>query len=756
MAWCRVASVSWNILLRTASGTLEFAEIIEHLDPEGKNLVTRARDYALVKHAGQKRLSGDPYIVHLMAVAEILAQHKLDAPTLATVFLHDVLEEGTTATLEEVQELFGSEVGRLVDGVTKLTGLFSRQEKEVRRTAVVAHSNQEAAIENLRRIFIAMASDLRVILVKLADRLHNLRTLQYTAPAVQSSIAWETLDIFAPIASRLGIWEFKAELEDLSFKYAYPQEYVNLVAQLETNRQQRQLVMDEVVSVLQKKLDELGIKAELEHRSKHLYSIFKKTVRTGKTLDEIFDLTAVRIIVNTIEECYSMFGIVHSLWSPMSGRIKDYIARPKPNNYRSLHTTVIGPRGQALEVQIRTFEMHRVNEVGIAAHWAYKEGRKGASRGRDSQAFAEIYPWIRALLDWHGDAREDYADHLKLDLLSQEVFVFTPRGDVIDLPAGSTPIDFAYRIHTEVGHRCVGAVVNNKMVPLTYKLVNADVVDIQTAKNGTPSRDWLRICPSHQALAKIRAWFKKERREENIVRGKEMLRRELVRSKWESLLGDDELMGQVATALSFVTVDDLIASVGYGETSPAQITGRAQSLKAASAPQVTIATMVPLEAKTIHTKGNKQQIVVKGMSSILTKLARCCAPVPGDEISGYISVGSGVSVHRTDCSNMANLVARHPERIIEVAWNTDSADEAAHYLVNIEVCAWDRAGLVSDVMSVLNDSRVPVKACKAWAENDHGFINLGIEVAGREHMEEIVRKIKKVKNVSGVRRLVNS
>lgn len=728
----------------------ELLPLMAHLDDEGQALVQRAYDAALFFHRGQRRLSGDVYIVHLLEVVRILSQYKLDAPTLATGLLHDLIEEKTEADLPLVTQLFGKEIAGLVDGVTKLTGLFSRQEREVHRCTDKSSKGHESAIENLRRIFLAMASDLRVILVKLADRLHNLRNLQYCEPAVQLSISKETIDIFAPIASRLGIWEFKGELEDLSFRYVYPDEYKSLTQELERSRASRTEVMENVLHTLEVKLKELGITSEVEHRSKHLYSVFKKLSR-GKTLDEVYDLTAIRVIVNTIEECYTIFGIIHSLWSPINGRIKDYIARPKANNYRSLHTTVIGPHNTPVEIQIRTFEMHRINEVGIAAHWAYKEGRRQA--GKESAGlFANVYPWIRALLDWRSESHEqgDYASHLQLNLLNKEVFVFTPRGDVIDLPEGSTPIDFAYRIHTDVGHRCVGAVVNKKMVPLTYKLVNADVVDIQTAKNGTPSRDWLRICASHQAQAKIRAWLKKERREENILRGREALRAEAKRLRQDDFFSDDEIMQQVAESLSFVNFDDLLASIGYGETSVQRVVSRVQNIRQPEE----LPTIADLSqtSKNERRTGPGHEIIVKNMDSILTKLARCCSPVPGDDITGYISLGKGVSVHRSDCTNMAALGKLHPERIIEVEWNQQQFENDSRYSVGLEVEAWDRQGLVSDILILLNDMKVSVKGCQAWSSADRAQLKIIAEVSSRKQMEEVMGKLRRVKSVASVTR----
>ena len=724
----------------------ELQEASTYLDEEGRELVERAFLFAVRAHSGQFRLSGEPYISHLTAVALILAKYKLDATTLATALMHDLIEEKTGVTLEVIGEKFGAEQAQLIDGVTRLTALFSRQEHEVRRQGSSSLALKEMAMENLRKIFLSMARDLRVILVKFADRLHNLRTLEYCEPAVQRAIAMESLDIFAPLASRLGIWEFKAELENLAFRYAYPQAYGQLTQELDRLRPTLVEAMDIVVETLKKRLEELHIQNELEYRFKHLYSVYRKTVRTHKSLAEIYDLAAIRIIVPTIEDCYMIFGLVHSLWSPLPGRIKDYIARPKPNNYRCLHTTVLGPNGVPLEIQIRTFEMHRINEVGVAAHWAYKEGKATPGKG-GKNLFAQLYPWIRALLAWQGEGTEEQEgqlqDHLQVDLWSREVLAFTPRGDVVDLPVGSTPIDFAYRIHTEVGHRCVGAIVNGKMVPLTYKLANADVVEIQTSKNGTPSRDWLRICASHQALSKIRAWFKRERREENIGRGREALKAELKRLKLEELGADEELMLKAAQQLSFVSADDLLASIGYGETSPLQAVSRLQSLR----PRPEVEVQVPEVAAPPRRSTPGREVIVQGIDTILTKTARCCTPVPGDEIVGYVTVGSGVSVHRQECSNFQHLAEQHPERVVNCQWNVHNTNQPKTYAVQLVVEAWDRHGLVADLLSALADIRLPVKSCQATSFGEQARVKITAEVTGNKQLDEGLKRLRGVRSV---------
>ncbi len=725
--------------------------LTEHLDEEDRQLVRKAGLFALKRHRGQKRLSGDHYIVHLVEVSSILAQYKLDGTTLAVAMMHDLIEEKTGTTLAEIKERFGSEIARLVDGVTRLTGLFSRQERAVKRKTIVGRMSPAGDVETLRKIFLAMARDLRAVLVKVADRLHNLRTLEYCTPEVQLSIAQETLDIFAPIVSRLGVWEFKAELEDLAFKYAYPEDYAALVREVDASRQHRQAMMMQCVEEIKAKLAEANISATISQRSKHLYSIFRKMRRQGGGLDEIYDLQAIRIIVNTIEECYAVLGMVQFMWQPMNDRIKDYIAKPKPNNYRSLHTTVFGPQNQLVEIQIRTVEMHQFNEFGVAAHFAYKEGRRAFTKGSNDSFFREFYPWIRALFDWQSESQDDveFNEHLKVNLLDKDIFVFTPGGDVVDLPIGSTPLDFAYMVHTEVGHRCTGALVNGKMVGLGYKLQNADVVTIQTGKVSNPSRDWLRICVSHQALSKIRSWFKRECREENIVRGREQLRREFIRNHTDDLSGDEELMKQVAELLKFSTVDDLLASIGYGETSIAQVMGRIRLLRQEAEPEPEVPA-VPVQTQ-IRRTGAGRDVIVEGLDNLLTKMAHCCNPAPGDDIVGYISLGKGLTVHRRSCPNAQRLKQEHPQRLVEASWaGGDRSD--ARYAVCITVTARDRSNLVGDLISVVNEARLGLRSCQAWVNDGQATAELLLEVSGSAQIEEICGKLRRVKSVSKVSR----
>lgn len=722
----------------------ELVEMLKvYLSEESLQIVERAFKVAQERHRPQVRASGEPYILHPIEVAKILAGFRLDPPTIAASLLHDTVED-TDMTMELLQELFGKEVRLLVDGVTKLTAISARQGRE----APTPRSKQEQAAENLRKIFLAMTKDLRVILIKLADRLHNLRTLGNLRPDKQKRIALETLEIFAPIASRLGVYDMKCELEDLCFRYIYPAEYEELKREVEGLAEVREAALASAVEQIEEKLTRLQISATLEWREKHLYSTFRKMERTGRTLEEVYDLVALRVIVPRVEDCYSVLGAIHSIWIPLKDRIKDYIAVPKSNNYRSLHTTIFGPNQLPLEIQIRTDEMHQVNEMGIAAHWAYKEGSGGSRAAKESKLFKEIYPWIRAILDWQDDSRDakEYIENLKVDLLQNEVFVFTPQGDVVDLPAGSCPLDFAYRIHTEVGHRCIGAKVNSKMVPLSTRLQNADIVEIVTSKNSNPSLDWLRICASNGARNKIRAWFKKEKRDENIVRGREMLRRELGRNRMDQLASDDPLLEKVAQRLNFLEIDDLMASLGYNETSLSQVLARLRE----ELPKEVSENILPTPRSNSVRPSTGRAVEVVGLDNILVKFARCCAPVPGDPIKGYITLGKGVSVHVDDCVNLKALLDTSPEREIDVRW--DQPDTGSGYLVEVEIEAWDRAGLLSDVMQVVNDAKIATRACKAWTRKDVAFVRMSLDISNKRQLEELMKRLRRVRDVTLVKR----
>lgn len=700
-------------------------------------LVKKAYNLAAEAHNGQFRVSGENYITHPLGVAKILSDLQIDATTISASLLHDVVED-TKVTLEDIEKQFSKEIAMLVDGVTKL----NRMEYK---------SKEEQQLENYRKMFLAMAKDIRVVLIKLADRMHNMRTLKYMSAHKQREIAQETLEIFAPLAHRLGIFSIKWELEDLAFRYLEPDQYYQLVEKVKQKRQEREAMVSESIITLSERLKTVGIRADIQGRPKHFYSIFKKMQKDKKDLSEIYDLSAVRVLVDTIKDCYGALGIVHTLWKPLPGRFKDYIAMPKSNMYQSLHTTVIGMEGQPLEIQIRTIEMHRTSEYGIAAHWRYKEGTKGADRDFDQKL-----SWLRQLLEWQQELRDprEFMEALKLDVFADEVFVFTPKGDVVDLPAGSVPIDFAYRIHTDVGHRCVGARVNAKIVPLEYKLTNGDIVEIITTKQSNgPSRDWLNIVGSSETRNKIRQWFKKEKREENVAKGRELIERECKKLGYDckDLLKGDRLQ-ELAKKMNMSSEDDLLSSLGYGGVTLHAIMTKLldahkRELKIATPPDI---SKILTELKPKNTKSRSSHgILVKGESGVLVRLARCCAPVPGDPIVGYITRGRGVSVHRADCTN----ILKHPEeydRVIEVSWELDQKD---YYKVTIEVLASDRNGLLSDIMMVTSESKITISSVNAKVNKDKmAIITMTIDINNLTQLEHIMTKMRRVRDVFNVHR----
>ncbi|MDN5311372.1 MAG: diphosphokinase / guanosine-3,5-bis(diphosphate) 3-diphosphatase [Thermoanaerobacteraceae bacterium] len=700
-------------------------------------LIRKAYEFAKNAHSGQHRVSGELFIFHPLEVAIILADLELDIATIAAGLLHDVVED-TQYTVEDIEKNFGSEIALLVDGVTKLGKLEYRTKEE-----------QQA--ENLRKMFLAMAKDIRIILIKLADRLHNMRTLKYLPKEKQKEKAVETVEIFAPLAHRLGISKIKWELEDLAFRYLEPEHYYELVDKVAKKRKEREEHINKMIAILREKLSAAGISAEIQGRPKHFYSIFKKMKEQNKSFDQIYDLTAVRVIVESIRDCYAALGVVHTLWKPIPGRFKDYIAMPKPNMYQSLHTTVIDSLGDPLEIQIRTYEMHKTAEYGIAAHWRYKEGDKG---DRD---FDKKLSWLREILDWQRELRDarEFMESLKIDLFSDEVYVFTPKGDVIDLPMGSCPIDFAYRIHTDVGNRCTGAKVNGKMVPLDYKLANGDIIEIVTsAHSNGPSRDWLNIVKSTQAKNKIRQWFKKERREENIARGKEMLEKEAKRQGYDifQLLKYD-FMPNLLKKMSLANLEDLYAAVGYGGMTSNQALQKIldeyrKNVKA----EKTELTVDKTETRARGKKKVDQGIKVDGIDNLLIKFSRCCNPVPGDKIVGYITRGRGVSIHRTDCPNViSNLYDR--ERLIEVKWE---GFQETSYPVEIEASAYDRPGVLSDIINIIGDMKTTIDAVNARAsKNGVAVIDLVLEINDKQHLETVMQKLRKVHGIYDVRRVMN-
>ena len=727
----------------------EFFEMIKkYLNDNQVAFVHKAYDVAAKAHANQRRKSGEPYIIHPLGVATILAELQMDETTLAAAFLHDVVED-TETTLDQLKEMFGVKVADLVDGVTKLG-------------KIEYISKEDQQIENYRKMFLAMAKDIRVIMIKLADRLHNMRTMKYMPVHKQQSISRETMEVYAPLAHRLGIYTIKWELEDLAFRYMEPEIYYDLVEQVKVKRREREAMIHEAIAEIKEHLDEQHIKCEIQGRPKNFYSIYKKMQRDHKELSEIYDLLAIRVLVDTVADCYGTLGVVHSLWRPIPGRVKDYIAVPKSNMYQSLHTTVLYHNGQPLEIQIRTFEMHRISEFGIAAHWRYKEsgGKSNMPSGGDKDFEAKL-SWLRQLLEWHKDMSDsrDFVNTVKMDVFADEVFVFTPRGDVIDLPVGSVPIDFAYRIHTDVGNRCVGAKVNGRIVPLDYKLSNGDIVEVITSKQATgPSRDWMNIVGSSDTRNKIRSWFKKERREENIAKGREMLEKETKRLGYDIkvLLKADKLK-TVAASFRLDGEEALYASVGYGGVTLngvmsklVELYKKEQKLTVTKDLSQLLAELKPRRSKAKASHG----ILVKGEEGIMVKLARCCNPIPGDPVIGYITRGSGISVHRTDCPNVLSNNPDEQRRLIEVSWDITTD---AVYKVNIVINASDRPGMMADIMQVTSEAKLNINALNCRTDkHKNAYITMGLDISNLEQLDNIMNKIKRMKGVYSVERQVSS
>lgn len=720
---------------------VEFKHLIDTIHtylPQAKcDDVTKAYNLAEEAHKDQRRVSGEPYILHPLAVAQILADMKIDTTTITASLLHDVVED-TSYTLEDIKKMFGKEVAFLVDGVTKLSRLNYR-------------TKEDQQLNSMRKMFLAMAKDVRVVVIKLADRLHNMRTLRYMRSDKQKRIAQETLEIFAPLAHRLGIFNIKWELEDLSFRYLEPDKYYDLVDQMKQKRHVREEIVNEAIDVLKKALDEAHIHCEINGRPKHFYSIYKKMKKDNRDLSQVYDLFAIRVIVDDVKDCYGVLGIVHSLWKPLPYRFKDYIAMPKPNNYQSLHTTVIGTRGQPVEIQIRTWEMHRIAEYGVAAHWRYKEGNQTANK----DAFDEKMGWLRNLLEWQDTSNpKEFVNALKLDAFSDEVFVFSPRGDVIDLPQGSIPIDFAYRIHTDVGHRCVGAKINGKIVPLDYKLKNGDIVEIITSKVGKPSLDWLNIVGSSESRSKIRSWFKKENREENIAKGLDALERECKRlgHDWKALNVGGRL-GRVAKQMNAGSEDDLVAAVGYGGFAVNTVLIKLlelhkKDLQKQEEKTNSLAALEKLKTKK-PVKHNGTGILVKGEPGLLVRLAKCCSPVPGDPIIGFITRGRGVSVHRADCPNVTHG-QNDVDRLIDVEWDYDGNER---FEVNMEIVAYDRTGIMAEIMATLAEMKISILSVNAkTSDTKNVTIHMGISIKDLAQFEFVATKIRRLKDVYTVER----
>jgi GTP pyrophosphokinase len=705
----------------------------QYLPPEKLAVVKEAYNFALQAHQGQQRKSGEPYLEHPFQVAIILAELQLDASALAAALLHDVLEE-SNIPISEIEARFGPEVAQLVDGTTKLGRLSWQMPGEVKRRDIVAVRQQQA--ENMRKMLVAMAKDLRVVFIKLADRLHNMRTLTPLSPEKRRAIARETLEIYTPLAHRLGIWELKWQLEDLAFRYLEPRKYAHLVKLVAGRRNEREKFIAGVIGILRKECDEGGLKVDISGRPKHIYSIHQKMERytaQGKHFDDIYDLLALRVLVDTVPDCYHAVGVVHSLWHPLPGAFNDYIANPKPNGYQSLHTAVMSIGAIPLEVQIRTRGMHQFAEYGVAAHWRYKEGEKVNTQSEESIG------WLRQLIDWHRElsGAEEFLESVKTDIFIDQVFVFSPKGEIKDLPKGSTPLDFAYRIHTELGHRCVGAKANGRLVSLSYQLGNGDVVEIMTTKREKgPSRDWLNpnlgyVKTSH-AREKIRQWFKKQERAENIEHGRELLDREL---KQLGLRFSDR--DELAKLFKYDTIDDFLAAIGFGGISVHHI-----ALRLAAQQEQ------PRQVTDIARPKPPASIQVLGVGDLLTNLGGCCHPVPGDKIVGYVTRSRGVTVHRQDCYNIVREDEK--ERLVTVDWGQSDA----LYPVNVEVEAWDRVGLVRDISTVVAEEKVNI-AGMSFTEHDDQTTSLylTLETKGLSQLGRLLAKIEGVRGVTEVTRV---
>ncbi|HVS40825.1 MAG TPA: bifunctional (p)ppGpp synthetase/guanosine-3',5'-bis(diphosphate) 3'-pyrophosphohydrolase [Candidatus Dormibacteraeota bacterium] len=701
-----------------------------YLSEADRELLVRAHGVAELAHKGQFRLSGEPYIEHPLSVAGILADLRLDADTLAAALLHDTVED-TEVTLDRVRAEFGEHVARLVNGVTKLGKIHMR-------------SREEVQAENIRKMLVAMAEDIRVVLIKLGDRLHNMRTVDVLPLERRQRIARETLDIYAPLAHRLGIWQMKWELEDLGFAQVDPENFHAIDQKLARQRRERETFVGNVAEILEREIEDIGVSAEISGRPKHVYSIFEKMKKTGKGFDEIFDIIAIRVLVDSVKDCYGVLGVVHSLWKPIPGRFKDYIAMPKGNGYQSLHTTVVSHTGEAMEVQIRTHEMHQTAEYGVAAHWRYKEG------GLHEDRFDERFTWLRLLMDWQKEVldAETFVDTVKVDIFQDEVFVFTPKGDVRSLPAGSTPVDFAYRVHTEVGHRCIGSKVNGRMVPLDHVLENGDIVEVLTTKGPHgPSRDWLTFVKTSSAREKIRGWFKKERREENVQKGREHLDKEFRRMRQLAFgsIKDDRLL-ELAHEFKFQTIDDFIAAVGYGDISARSAVLRFTAMEegAPSEQRDDRILTIPLTS----TPRPTGEVRVRGVADVLTSLSQCCKPVAGEPIKGYVTRGKGVSVHRTGCANIVN--AADPERIVEVDWERGSRQL---YPVGIKIEAWDRTGLLRDIAAVIAESKINLSGADVQVFDDRtAVISTIVEIQSLTQLSRLLERLEAIRDVHTVAR----
>ena len=702
--------------------------------------IRKAYEFADKQHKDQLRKSGEPYIIHPIQVAYTLATLGLDESTIAAALLHDVVED-TNITLQDISKEFSPEVANMVDGVTKLGKLNYTSE-------------QEEQVENYRKMFLAMGKDIRVILIKLADRLHNMRTLKFLSRERQIANARETMDLYAPLANRLGMYSLKWELEDLSFKYLYPEEYRELVEGIDKKREERLKFIDQIIEEIRIQLKKQKIDAEITGRAKHLYSIYRKMKRDNKSLDQIYDLFALRIIVNSVKDCYAVLGVVHELYNPMPGRFKDYISVPKPNMYQSLHTTLIGPKGTPFEVQIRTWDMHRIAEYGIAAHWAYKEASFMKGKKANVTVSEDKLSWLRETLEWQKDMQDpqEFLNTLKTELFEDEVYVFTPKGKIQVLPRDSTPIDFAYSIHQEIGNHMTGCKINSKMMPIVTKLKNGDIVEILTSEKAKgPSRDWLKFIKSSTAKTRIQQWFKKNEREENIVKGKDILEKEVKKIGMNySELFKAEFVNVAIERYKFSSIDDMYASVGFGNITPNKIISRILEEYRKTHKEENLEEKIQeLSKEKIYNKPSASGVVVKGIDNCLVKLSRCCNPVPGDEIIGYITKGRGVSVHRKNCKNVKDLLSEE-NRMIDVAWYTD---KPSSYNVDITIFSNDRDNLLADIIKTVTVEKMPLIVVTSRVTKERIVVTeLTVEVQDVNQLNNLLKALRKIDSVYEVKR----
>ena len=712
------------------------------------SMIEKAYKVASEAHEGQKRKSGEPYIIHPLCVAIILADLELDKETIVAGLLHDAVED-TWMTYEEVEKEFGSEVALLVDGVTKLGQLSYSADKV------------EVQAENLRKMFLAMAKDIRVILIKLADRLHNMRTLQYMRPEKQQEKARETMDIYAPIAMRLGISKIKVELDDLSLKYLKPDVYYDLVHKVALRKSEREQFVGAIVKEVKKHMDDANIKAQVDGRVKHFFSIYKKMVNQDKTIDQIYDLFAVRILVDTVKDCYAALGVIHEMYKPIPGRFKDYIAMPKPNMYQSLHTTLIGPNGQPFEIQIRTYEMHRTAEYGIAAHWKYKESSDGKAPVGKSEE--EKLNWLRQILEWQRDMSDnkEFMSLLKndLDLFADSVYCFTPQGDVKTLPSGSTPVDFAYSVHSAVGNKMVGARVNGKLVPIEYEIKNGDRIEIITSQNSQgPSRDWLKLVKSTHAKNKINQWFKKELKEDNILKGKEMLA-QYARAKGFKIANytKTQYLEAVLRKYGFRDWDSVLAAIGHGGLKEGQVFNKlVEAYDKENKKNLTDEQVLEAASETqekLHIAKSKSGIVVKGIHDVAVRFSKCCNPIPGDEIVGFVTRGRGITIHRTDCVNVLNMSETDRTRLIEAEWQQPDTKEKEKYMAEIQVYANNRTGLLVDLSKIFTERKIDLRSINSrTSKQEKATISMSFEIGSKEELRSLIEKIRQVESVIDVER----